>query len=190
LAIGARYLQDNNYTADVSYNTGDYENLTLSPMVVPITLDAYIFLPDHDGRFFLSGGVGYYQGIVYVDQTTSSNNFFGTPNGSGATDDWTGNLYSGNIGFQLGIGREFAISRHFGLELFARGYYAKITNFQGTLFDSNGNTQTYGLAASSTGPTIVDADTANYINAAQGERYATIDFTGFDVGFSLNWYSF
>jgi hypothetical protein len=36
---------------------------------------------------------------------------------------------------------------------------------------------------------VVDADLPQYINGTYQERYATIDFTGFDVGASLNFYS-
>jgi len=192
IGLGARYIQTSNYTADVQYNTGDQEHLTLGPSVVPITLDLYLFMPDHDGRFFISGGLGYYQGIVYADQKTTSNNFFGTPTSTSTTgpDEWSGNLYGGNIGFQLGLGREFAVNRHFGIEIYARGYYARITNFQGTLYDLYGNSQSFGLAASSSGPTVVDADFPQYIGGSNSERYATIDYTGFDVGASLNFYSF
>lgn len=194
LAIGSRYIQSNDYTADVQYNNSPYndqENLTLTPAVVPITLDLYFFLPDHDGRFFISAGAGYYLGVVHVDQTTTTNNFFGTPtNGTGnSTDEWTGDMYSGNIGFQLGIGREFEVSPRFGIEIYGRAYYAQITNFQGTLYDGN-TSGTFALASSSSGPALVDADNPIYVNSANQERYTTIDFTGFDVGASLNFYYF
>ena len=191
VGIGVRAIQTGDYTADVSYDTGDSEHLTLTPQVVPITLDLYLFMPDGGGRFFLSGGVGYYAGVVHVDQTTTTNNFFSTPNGSGTTDNWSGDLYSGNIGFQLGIGRDFAVSRGLSIEVFARGRYAKITNFRGTLYEANnGGNQAYVLAASSTGPTIVDADLPEFVTSANNERYATIDFTGFDVGLALTLFAY
>jgi tetratricopeptide (TPR) repeat protein len=191
LAIGSRYIQSNDYKANVVYDTGDLENLTLTPAVVPLTLDLYFFLPDKGGRFFLSAGTGYYLGMVHVDQTTTSNNFFGTqttPPGL-SSDEWTGDMYSGNIGFQFGIGREFQVSPRFGIELFARAYYAQISNFQGTLNDGN-SSGTFALASSSSGPALVDAENPALVNSTYQERYATIDFTGFDVGASLNFYYF
>lgn len=194
IAIGSRYLQSANYTANVQYDNSPYndqEILTLTPAVVPITLDLYFFLPDKGGRFFISAGTGYYLGMVHVDQTTTYNNFFGTPtNGTGnQTDEWTGDMYSGNIGFQLGIGREFQVSPRFGIEIYGRAYYAQITNFQGTLYDGN-TSGTFALASTSSGPTVVDAENPVYINNTYQERYTTIDFTGFDVGASLNFYYF
>ena len=194
IAIGSRYLQSSNYTANVQYANSPYndqENLTLTPAVVPITLDLYFFLPDHEGRFFLSAGAGYYVGVVHVDQTTTYNNFLGYPTNQTAynSDEWTGDLYSGNIGYQVGIGREFQVSPRFGIEIYGRAYYAQITNFQGTLYDGN-SSGTFGLASSSSGPTVVDADYTSHISSANAERYATIDFTGFDVGASLNFYYF
>lgn len=193
IGLGARVIRTGDYTADVQYDTGDYEHLTLGPEVVPITLDLYLFLPDSGGRFFLTGGTGYYAGVVHVDQTTTSNNFFSTPNGPSptVTDNWSGDLYSGNIGFQLGVGRDFAIDRGFGVEIFARGRYAKLTNFKGTLYEANnGGTQTYALAASGSAPTVVDAELPQYINSANNERYATLDFTGFDIGAALTFYTY
>src|SRR5208282_3221428 len=109
---------------------------------------------------------GYYLGMVHVDQTTTTNNFFGTqttPTGL-SSDEWTGDMYSGNIGFQLGIGREFQISPRLGIEIYGRAYYAQITNFQGTLYDGY-SSGTFGLASSSTGPALVDADNPSFINS-------------------------
>jgi hypothetical protein len=91
------------------------------------------------------------------------------------------------VGFQFGIGREFAIDRNYGLTLFARGRIAKLTNFRGILTESNnGNTGTFGLAKFADG--TMDYDNVTNIGSG-GEGYATVDFTGFDVGISLNFYS-
>jgi hypothetical protein len=70
-----------------------------------------------------------------------------------------------------------------GLEIFARGRYAKITNFQGVLSDSN----IWALEKFSDG----SVDIGSPANVGQnGTSYATVDFTGFDAGIALNWYSF
>ncbi len=190
IALGAKYIGMADYTANVAYNdaTSDTEAETLSPSVVPITLDYFLFLPDSGGRFFISGGVGYYVGVVHVDETYSYSNFY-NQNESSQPENWVGDLYSGTVGFQVGIGREFAISRQFGIELYAQGRYAKITNYRGTVYDQYGNAQTVGLTNGTTNG-VAEIDNPAYINSASGERNTTLDFTGFDVGFAMNFYSF
>jgi hypothetical protein len=170
------------YTANISYDTGDSESLTLNTVLIPFTLDYYLFLPESFGRTFVSIGTGFYFADMGVDQTTTSNNFFGTDNGNmgGGSNEWTGDLIGGGVGFQWGIGQQVQINSFLAVDLFARGYYVKISNFGGPLTDSNGNTQDYGLAASASAPTIVDADLQSNINGS--ERYATVDFSGFFIG--------
>jgi tetratricopeptide (TPR) repeat protein len=78
LAIGIRALRTNDYLNNENLQNGpatiggtvynsDFENETISPYVYPLTLDYYLFLPDSGGRFFLSAGVGYYFGLVHVE---------------------------------------------------------------------------------------------------------------------------
>jgi hypothetical protein len=202
IAIGVRYLQANDYTfnasnsasASISGNNGlnqDSWSTTMTPYVVPLTLDYYLFLPDHNGRFFLTGGVGYYAGTVQVTEAYSLVNYYGNPqnpyydpvNYANDFNNPNVNLTAGNIGFQVGLGRDFAISRNFGISVFGRFRYSKLTQFQGT--DQNG-TQ-WVLAKFKDG--TVDIDTPDHIGT-NGETYATIDWTGFDIGASLNFYSF
>ncbi|HTC21458.1 MAG TPA: hypothetical protein VK859_11460, partial [bacterium] len=105
-----------------------------------------------------------------------------------AGDIWEGNVSSAAVGFQASLGREFAVSDRFGIVLFARGRYAKISNFQGQLLDSNAVAGKFGLASGANG--VVDIDSPSNITSANNERYATIDFTGFDAGVALNFYGF
>lgn len=196
IAFGAHYLQTNQYVAGVNYNNadGDSESVTLLPTVVPLTLDYYFFLPDGDGRFFLSLGTGYYIANVRVSQNISGNtandNFFGsnnTPGGQGG-DIWSGNISSAAVGFQAGLGREFAVDDRLGVVLFARGRYARISNFQGKLLDANAVAGQFGLATGSNG--VVDIDSPGNITGANNEHYTTIDFTGFEAGVALDFYGF
>ncbi len=196
IAFGAHYLQTNQYIANVNYNNTDQdsESVTLLPTVVPLTLDYYFFLPDGDGRFFLSAGAGYYIANVRVSQNIQGNitndNFFGlnnTPGGQGG-DIWSGNVSSAAVGFQAGLGREFAISDRFGFVLFAKGRYARISNFQGRLLDANAVAGNFGLATGTNG--VVDIDLPSNITNANNEHYTTIDFTGFEAGVALNFYHF
>lgn len=187
IGIGVRYIQSTDYNfnevnsaaATIGSNSHDFEYGTFTPYVVPITLDYYVFLPDSEGRFFISAGVGYYAADVRVSENYNFDNYFGSTGNIGSP---YGDLTAGTIGFQVSLGREFAITRNLGLEIFARGRYAKISNFQGTLSDG-GN---YGLLKFSDGS--VDIGAPSSIGQG-GTTAATIDFTGFDVGLSLNWYS-
>lgn len=188
LAIGVRGIQTNDYTSNINFNNGppsDYETIRLTPYVVPLTLDYYLFLPDHDGRFFVTAGVGYYFADVRGDDN------FNYTTGGGPTapnDEYLGDMYGGSVGFQFGIGREFEISRHLGLRLFARGHYAKITNINGTFTSANGVPDQYGLVtfpAANGG--YVGIDSTSHISAG-GENYATLDYTGFDVGVGLTFF--
>lgn len=68
IAIGVRGVQTNSYQSNLRLNNGgDFETVNIQPYVLPLTLDYYLFLPDHDGRFFLTAGVGYYFAVAYVD---------------------------------------------------------------------------------------------------------------------------
>jgi len=207
LALGAKYVGLSDYKLNVGFNDGpitdihstaygsDYDQSTFSPYVVPLTLDYYQFLPDGGGRFWISGGVGYYIGAIHIQrnyQNLSTTNPDGTdPN---QIDQYSGDLYAGGLGFQVGIGRDFALSRNTSITLFARGRYAKLTNFQGNITDPNGNYFKAGLALE---PSITGAggdpgvfiEDVNNIGGAAGNQYATVDFTGFDVGVALNFYS-
>jgi hypothetical protein len=194
IALGAHYLQSDEYNANMSYpNAGpDAESVTLLPTVVPITLDYYFFIPDGGGRFFLSAGVGYYIANVRVGQYTTSDNFFGFNNTplveQPEGDIWEGNVSSAVVGFQASLGREFAMSDRLGFVLFARGRYARISNFKGQLLDSNAVAGNFGLATGANG--VVDIDATSNITSANSERYTVIDFTGFEVGIGLNFYGF
>ena len=196
IGIGIRYLQANDYTYNASSTNNsagssypsDSEITTMTPYVVPFTLDYYLFLPDSGGRFFISAGVGYYAGTVSVSESYSAVNFETTqgatnPPPSAYADTPSGDLTAGNVGFQFGIGRDFAINPNFGISLFGRFHYCKITNFTGTLSDG----QPWALAKFADGSVDID-DPANI--GTGGETYATIDWTGFDIGASLNFYSF
>jgi len=181
IALGVRYVQTTAYTSNLNlHNGGDFEDENFQPYLLPITLDYYFFLPDKGGRFFITGGVGYYASMVHGEDNYSYDILSGGP----ATDDLIGDVYGGTVGFQLGVGREFAISDHLGLELFARGRYARITELKGTVTNNNGDQATMGLMKFSDGSVHLD----NVGNIGGGENFATLDYTGFDVGLGLTFF--
>jgi len=183
IALGFRGIATTAYNANINYQNGnsqtasDFETVSIQPYVVPLTLDYYLFLPDHDGRFFLTAGVGYY----FADVTVNDN--FSYTNQGGGSDQYLGDLTGGNIGFQFGVGRDFELSRHLGLRLFARGRYAKITNINGTFTSADGDYDNYGLV---TTPQGIYVDSTS--NIGGNEKYATLDYTGFDVGIGLTFF--
>jgi len=187
IALGIRYLRAPDYTINLNFQNDpspDFEEATFQPSVLPITLDYYLFLPDKDGRFFLSAGAGLYPGRVHVDENYDFSVQLADPN---AHNTFTGDLDTWGFGFQLGVGREWALNDHVGLSLFAKGRYAKLSRFQGILVDSTGATGNFGLATFSDG--TVDVDNTYNIGGG-GETYTTIDFTGFDAGVALVFYAY
>ncbi|MGH7739564.1 MAG: tetratricopeptide repeat protein [bacterium] len=185
IGFGLGYRRNSDLNESINFNDGgDFQTIDLQPQVVPLTVDYFLFLPDKSGRFFISAGAGFYYGDIHVD-----NNYdFSQSEGSSDADDFTGDLNSTALGFQLGVGRSFVVSNRIGISIFAKGYYAKLTNFQGTLTDYNGNSGRFGLAIDSDG--TVDVPSTGNIGGASGARYATVDFTGFDVGMTIDFYSF
>ncbi len=187
LALGIHFLSTNDYTAKVNFQNGisgtppDFQNETLSPYVIPFTLDYYYFIPDRDGRFFITGGVGYYAATLHVQNNYSYQIQTNDPNNA---DYESGDLSSGGIGFQLGLGREWAIDKSFGFSLIARGRYARINNFRGVLTDTNGNSGNFELAKYS--DSTIDVAPAGQNGASDG----TLDFTGFDLIAALTFYSY
>lgn len=197
LALGVKYINTADYTLNVNFQNGpanvggtvydsDFDQTTLSPYIIPITLDYYLFLPDSGGRFWLSAGAGYYFGAVHVERNYSAIIQNNDPN---QADQYSGDLYAGAPGFQFGIGRDFALSQNMSLTLFARGRYAKLANYTGTITDVNGNSANVGLVTEPAFNNEVFVEDLTSVGGAAGNKYTTIDFTGFDVGLALNFYS-
>lgn len=185
LALGVDYLQPNHYLLNqnlLNGNPSDFENESFSIDAIPLTLNYYFFLPDNSGRFFFNAGVGYYFTTV---QVTDNYSYLITHAGSNDQDDFTGNLTANAIGFELGAGREFAINSFLGVSVFVKGRYAPITNLIGTVTKTDGQTAQYGLASFQDGE--VHAVNVSYIGYP-GVKYATVDLTGFDAGFGIDFY--
>jgi hypothetical protein len=210
IAIGLKYMQLSDYQENVNFQNGpspvtvggnpvtysdgttviydsDYDQLTLTTTVVPITLDYYLFLPDSSGRFFLSGGVGWYFGTVHTEYNYSYVIANSDPN---QTDQLSGDLHGNGPGFQARIGREFQVAPRIGLTLYVGGQYAKISNFTGVVSDPYGNGYNVGLVVDPTLNNEVSIADQTQIGGSNNYRYATIDFTAFEVGVAMNFYSF
>ena len=181
LALGLRYMNCNSYTSNIDLqNGGDFEDESFHPYLLPVTADLYLFLPDSGGRFFLSGGVGYYASMVHVDD----NYDFSISQGSGTYDTFNGDLYGGAVGFQVTVGRDIVLSDRWGLEIFARGRYARITNYRGTVESDYGGQADAALIRYSDG----EVHTGNVSGMGPSDSFATLDFTGFDAGVGLTFF--
>jgi hypothetical protein len=77
-----------------------------------------------------------------------------------------------------------------GFTLYAKGQYAKITNFSGVITDVNGSTANVGLAVEPSFNNEVYVEDQTQIGGGNGNHNATVDFTSVEVGFALNFYSF
>ena len=200
-ALGLRYLRANDYHLNQNLQNGpatlggtaynsDFEDETLSPSAGILSGDFYFFLPDPGGRFFVSAGVGLYRGTVHVEDNYSyviSQYNAGDPYYNLSTDTFSGDLYADGVGFQASIGRDFALGPHWSLSVFGRGRYARLTNFRGTVSSPDGYQADDGLAVYPNGE-VFSTDVSNIGN--NGVNYATVDFTGFDVGLALTFYAY
>lgn len=164
----------------------DFDQTTLTPSLLPITLDYYLFLPDGGGRFFLSGGFGWYIGEVHAERAYSAVIATSDPNNF---DQWSGDLRGNGPGFQVRLGREFQVGPALGLVVYVGGQYAKISHFTGTVTDPDGFSADVGLAVEPSLNNRIFLEDVTQIGN-NGNDYATIDFTAVDAGFALNWYSF
>ena len=196
LGIGLGYLRTNDYHFNTDLGNGpatvagtvydsDFEDESLTPTAVPLTVDLYLFLPDGGGRFFVSAGAGLYFGKVHVEDNYS---YVISANDPTFSDIFSGDLTATGVGFEVGVGREFAIGRNLGLSLYGRGRYARLTNFRGTVYNPDtGGQADDGLAVYPDGE-VFSTDVSNIGN--NGVNYATVDFTGFDVGAALTFYAY
>ncbi len=155
-----------------------------SPSLFTAELGYYHFWNQKDGRFFLKGAAGYGLAVVnYFGQLIIVSPYDLT---EGPLDVTAGSFcLSGSIGY------EWMLSPGFGLELSLRGRYASFKGLTGNATVSNSNNPsiwsgTAGLYKSPNG--ALKLDPSDKIPA--GDTLATVDFSGFDAGLSINAYFF
>jgi hypothetical protein len=197
-ALGLRYLRSNDYHLNQNLQNGpatvtggggvtydsDFEDETFSPSAGVLSGDFYFFLPDPGGRFFVSAGVGLYRGTVHVEDNYS---YVISNDDPGFFDNFSGDLYADGVGFQASVGRDFALGPRWSLSVYGRGRYARLTNFRGTVYTPDGYQADDGLALYPNGE-VFSTDVSNIGN--NGVNYASVDFTGFDVGLALTFYAY
>lgn len=175
LGFGVGYLQASRSSSlDFSYAGQDYAE-TWSPKIsaVPITLNLHYFVP-LSGRLKLSldAGVGYYFGkctdtqhIVFIGEL-----------------DRTYDTTASGIGFHGGLGLEIPIASAVSIVVEARGRFAKLGGFKGTVSsDSASDSGDVWLADVDLGRNITLIDIYDSTPSGDNPRLAKLDFSGFSA---------
>jgi hypothetical protein len=173
LALRWEYLLPTMFSGKANFDIQQFTR-KLQPLAFSFSLNYYRYFPAGDHRYFITGGVGYYEALVihqYVAPYNSSTGIF------------CGNTFGGNLGF----GSEWLISRNLGLEFSLNGRYARISKVEA---DSHSETTggpggTTAIVATPDGNIFSDLESNM---AANNEHYVPVDFTGFDVRIGLNIY--
>jgi len=154
----------------------------IDPWIFGMELDYCRFWPHDDYRFYLKGGLGYYDAFVVVRQVIN-----GSVTGLNYTSTGSngGGLSNGDFGFNIGAGFELRLEKDLGLELSVAFRYATISNI--TFSDK----LTGGVLELGTLPNgfigIVDSTTTGGPN---GNKVTTLDLTGGEAALSLDYYIF
>lgn len=171
-ALGVGYLQASRSSSlDI---IDDYAE-TWSPKIsaVPITLSLHYFFPI-TGRIKLSldAGVGYYFGkctdtqhIVFIGEF-----------------DRTYDLTASGIGFQGGLGLEIPVAPAVSIVVEARGRFAKLGGFKGTVSsDSGTDSGDMWLADVNIGKKLTLIELYDATPSGDNPRLAKLDFSGFSA---------
>jgi len=181
VAFDFTFLQGPEYIANASIPlAGFYTSIHGVLQAFGFELAYYRFWPDDQGRFYLKAGAAYYSALVGYSYSFD----YGLA-GSGVG---MGELGGEGWGGTLEVGREWRLGRDWGLGVFYRERCAVIPRIrQDNVPFTDGTTGNLGLAVDPTGNIITD-DPANI--GQDGNRWAVVDFTGFDAGLTFDLYLF
>jgi hypothetical protein len=136
IGIGAGYLhhvQESQITYDVS-DIAATETIKPTISVVPITLNIHFLVPvSSKVTLDLSAGPGYYFATFKWDYRMDLSLL-----GYSGYDAYAFKANKGGLGFQGGVGLEFAFSPRLALVVSILGRYASIDKFQGSWTDKGG----------------------------------------------------
>ncbi len=163
-SVQADFETGHNFEASLVYSSPVTQNI--SPQLLAFGMNYYHYFPYESGRFFLMGGVFFGEALVnfYSDDPIETD---------------SGVLTGNSFGFNLGFGNELKISPSTGFEISGRFRYLTISQVRNNyLVTSYSNTGQVVLAADANG-NLGLADTRSI--GQGGLRYATVDFTGFNL---------
>lgn len=165
LALGIDYLGSQQYTISGSSSSGVTE-LTIEPSAVPLELSWYHFWYMPHSRFYLTVGGAYYFADAYYS-------YYDSTNGSSS-----GNFTGSAFGPQVGAGYDWQVGPHFLIGFFGRYRIVKIPSLT---YDNGSGPQALLVFPDNT----IGVDYVSNMVIDQA-RYATLDYTGFDVSLSLS----
>lgn len=174
-----------NGVSDISDPTALFEP-SFQPDLMSVSLNYYAFIPGEKGsRSYIQLGAGVYQTVVGFTGWDPST----VLSGEGLDPNETGTFTATSFGGTFGFGETFAIGKDFGFDISGRG---RIVTFS----QATAAQITNGGAISTNGPYAIMINTANSAiavepvnpNIGNGYRYAVIDYSGFDISSSFNFY--
>ena len=188
LSAGMGYINGKSSSKNVTSEGGTVtatSTLELDAQAIPVTLGIYYFLPvSPKSQIFLHAGTGYYF-VSFAREAYREND----------APYWIKNSFTGkggDLGFQGGIGLEYAMSENIIIVIEGAGRYAKIKGFEGTRDRNDSN----GWSDSTTGKyytldrLIGEQDWQKRTNVftekpsgddVRNVRYPEIDFSGFTI---------
>ncbi len=172
LSLGMDYLGGEGYQVQVVSSSSELLQ-SVSPNTYALDLNYYRDLTGGRSRLYVTGGLGYYFTQVSYYQADPTNPIQGLLNG-------------GTLGWSLGVGNEWFLTREVGLELSGRFRYAKINQVQGDITNPQGSTSS-ALAVLRNG--TLGVQSTQSLGQGNG-AYAAIDYTGFDLRLSMDLYLF
>lgn len=147
---------------------------SINPQLFLFGLNYYHYFPDQNSRYIMTVGILFGEAVVDYYQDDPYETLQGPLGGN-------------NFGFQLGLGREWRISPTVGFQMMGRFRYLSISQLENNYFVSGGGAGQAVLAVDSQGS--LGLATPQDIGQG-GLRYASIDYTGFSLNFSFNFYVF
>lgn len=172
LSLQSGFETGHGFQENLVYSSPVTENI--NPQLFIAGLNYYRYFPSENGRYFVTAGILFGEAIAdyYQDDPVET---------------LQGPLAGNNFGFTIGAGREWKMSPTVGFELIGRFRYLTINQLQNNYFVSTGGTGQAVLATDSLGNIGLASPQSIGQN---GLRYATLDFTGFNLGFAFNFYLF
>ena len=182
LEIGDVVDPTNAFSLQVGFETGHgfQEHLVYSspvtqninPQLFTFGWNYYHYIPVGDTRFILTGGFLF--GLALVDYYQDD-----------PIETIQGPLSGNNLGFTLGVGAEWPVSSRVGFQMMGRFRYLSITHLQNNFNVGNLSSGQAVLAKDSQG-TLGLATQQDISNG--GLSYAVMDYTGFNLICSFNFY--
>jgi hypothetical protein len=181
------------------FSLGSEYSIKPSIKAVPITLNVHYFLSAGSKLSFdFHAGIGYYLAILdFHGQDVLSDSFFDQIS-EHWTEDTTFSATKGGLGFQAGVGFEFAVARDVAIVCDVFGRLASVSGFKGKYTFKQGGDYTWEESASDyyfwsydeTFDSSLYTQFDFYTDKPEGEgitnaRQGTVDLSGFGITIGL-----